>query len=77
MFCILHLDLSNIFFQKHPVVVPHEQLHCLTPQQSMAFFVQPDDDVIIECLDGLGHYSPISSLEYLNQRLNATYLQTS
>ena len=40
----------------------------------MAFFVHPDDDVIIECLGGSGHYPPITALEYLNQRLEATYL---
>lgn len=58
----------------HRVVVPHEELRRLTARQSMAFFVHPDNDVIIECLDGSGHYPPITSLEYLNQRLVATYL---
>jgi hypothetical protein len=62
------------FVQIHRVVVPHEELRRLTARQSMAFFVHPDNDVIIECLDGSGHYPPITSLEYLNQRLVATYL---
>ena len=62
-----------MFFQRHRVVVPGDELRRLTPRQSVAFFVQPDNDVVIECLDGSGHYPPITSLDYLNQRLNATY----
>ena len=59
---------------KHRVVVPgDDDLRRLSPRQSVAFFVQPDNDVIIECLDGSAHYPPITSLDYLNQRLNATY----
>jgi hypothetical protein len=59
--------------QRHRVVVPGDELRRLTPRQSVAFFVHPDDDVMIECLDGSQHYPPITSLDYLNQRLNATY----
>ena len=62
------------FLQKHRVVVLQEQLRRLTPRKSMAFFVYPDDEVIIECLDGSSHYPPISSLDYLSQKLKATYL---
>ena len=59
---------------KHRVVVPgDDDLRRLSPRQSVAFFVHPDNDVIIECLDGSAHYPPITSLDYLNQRLNATY----
>ena len=39
----------------------------------MAFFVHPDDEVMIECLDKSNKYQPIGSLEYLNQRFSATY----
>lgn len=59
--------------QKHRVVVPRDDFRRSTPRQSMAFFIHPDNDVIIECLDGSGHYAPITALDYLNYRLQVTY----
>lgn len=43
-------------------------------RQSLAFFVQPDDEALITCLDGLDKYPPVKSGDYLMQRLNASYL---
>ena len=57
----------------HRVVVPKEELFHLKPRQSVAFFVRPDNGVMIECLDGSNHYPPITALEYTKQRFNATY----
>jgi len=37
-------------------------------RQSGAFFVLPDDDVVIRCLDNSNKYEPITSLDYLNMR---------
>ncbi|XP_028411070.1 2-oxoglutarate-dependent dioxygenase htyE-like [Dendronephthya gigantea] len=65
---------DRLMSTKHRVVVPREEIRRLSPRQSAAFFVHPDDDAIIQCLDGSKHYPPITSLEYLLQRLNATYL---
>ena len=65
---------DELISTRHRVVVPRDELKRSTPRQSAAFFVHPDNDVIIECLDGSGHYPPISSLDYLNHRLDATYL---
>ncbi|CAB4042505.1 UPF0676 -like [Paramuricea clavata] len=58
---------------RHRVVIPKEELRRQTARQSVVLFVRPDNDVVIECLDGSGHYPPITALDYLNQRLNATY----
>ena len=60
-------------FQRHRVVVPKEELFHSKPRQSIAFFVRPDNDVMVECLDGSNHYPPITALEYTKQRFNATY----
>ena len=58
---------------KHRVLIPPEELRKRQNRQSMAFFVHPDDEVMIECLDKSNKYQPIGSLEYLNQRFSATY----
>ena len=42
-------------------------------RQSIAFFVHPDDEVMVRCLDGSGKYEEISSIDYLNMRFSLTY----
>lgn len=58
---------------KHRVLIPQEELKKRQNRQSIAFFVHPDDNIMIECLDKSNKYEPISSLDYLNQRFSATY----
>ncbi|XP_029951564.1 UPF0676 protein C1494.01-like [Salarias fasciatus] len=42
-------------------------------RQSLAFFVQPDDEAVITCCDGSNKYPPVKAGEYLLQCLNAAY----
>lgn len=42
-------------------------------RQSVAFFVQPDDDAVISCVDGSNRYPPVSSSAYLQQRFRDSY----
>ncbi|XP_046556650.1 proline hydroxylase buaE-like isoform X2 [Haliotis rubra] len=58
---------------KHRVLVPEAELKKRQSRQSLAFFVHPNDEVIIRCLDGSDKYEPISSIDYLNYRFNVTY----
>ncbi|XP_030844482.1 UPF0676 protein C1494.01-like isoform X2 [Strongylocentrotus purpuratus] len=53
----------------HRVVMPKTS----EPRQSIVFFGHPDDDEVIECVDGSNKYPPINSLEYLEKRLYDTY----
>ncbi|CAL8358294.1 unnamed protein product [Lota lota] len=39
-------------------------------RQSLAFFVQPDDDYLITCCDGSNKYPAVKSGDYVNYRLN-------
>jgi len=39
----------------------------------LAFFIQPDNEFMIECLDHSQKYEPISSIDYLNMRFGVTY----
>lgn len=59
---------------RHRVVVPYDELLRSNPRQSMAFFVRPDNNVVIECLDGSNNYPPVASQDYLNQRLAGIYV---
>ena len=38
-------------------------------RQAIVLFVQPDDDVVVRCLDGSNIYEPITSREYRMMRL--------
>ena len=42
-------------------------------RQSMAYFVQPDDDVEVSCLDGSDKFKPVKSKEYLISKFSDTY----
>ncbi|XP_037387394.1 UPF0676 protein C1494.01-like isoform X2 [Pygocentrus nattereri] len=45
-------------------------------RQSMTFFVQPDDNVMISCCDGSNKYPPVKCVDYLQSRFNETYGKT-
>nr|XP_022286433.1 UPF0676 protein C1494.01-like [Crassostrea virginica] len=58
---------------KHRVLIPEKETMLKKGRQSIAFFVHPDDEVMITCLDGSGKYEEISSIDYLNMRFGLTY----
>lgn len=62
-------DLTFSPHQLHRVLLPPAG-DCST-RQSLAFFVQPDDDAVIRCCDGSDKYPPVSSGLYLQKRLQA------
>ena len=64
---------DSLLATKHRVLVPEEEFRKRKCRQSIAFFVHPDDDFIVKCLDGSDKYEPISSLDYLNYRFSVTY----
>ncbi len=57
------------------VSTPHRVIPPARQRYSLAFFFQPNPDVVVEALPGTGepHYPPITSADYLTQRLTATY----
>lgn len=42
-------------------------------RQSLAFFVQPDDEAMISCCDGSDKYPPVKSVDYLLSRFKESY----
>jgi isopenicillin N synthase-like dioxygenase len=50
--------------------MPKEEETRRRDRQSGAFFVSPDADVVIRCLDNSSKYEPITSKDYLRMRFN-------
>ncbi|XP_046551294.1 2-oxoglutarate-Fe(II) type oxidoreductase hxnY-like [Haliotis rubra] len=57
----------------HRVILPDTEKGKACCRQSVALFVDPDDEVVIECLDGSSKYKPVTSYDYVRDRLRATY----
>lgn len=57
------------------VSTPHRVLIPKKPRRSLAFFLDPNPDAVIEALPGTGaaKYPPVTGAAYLKQRLDATY----
>ncbi|KAK3083836.1 hypothetical protein FSP39_003896 [Pinctada imbricata] len=64
---------DKLLATEHRVIIPEEEIKRKTGRQSVAFFVQPDDDVMITCLDKSNKYEPITARDYLNMRFHATF----
>ncbi|KAL3881735.1 hypothetical protein ACJMK2_028131 [Sinanodonta woodiana] len=64
---------DKLIATKHRVLIPEEELKKRQCRQSLAFFVHPDDDCMITCLDGSNKYEPITSKDYLDYRFSLTY----
>ena len=62
---------SNDLYQS----TPHRVLPPARPRRSIAFFLDPNPDSVIEALPGTGapHYPPVTGADYLRGRLDATY----
>lgn len=57
----------------HRVLVPDDDhVRCLE-RQSIAFFLHPDNDTVIECIDGSNKYPPITAAEDIAKRFAKTY----
>ena len=60
------------------VSTPHRVLVPRNPRRSLAFFLDPNPDALIEALPGTGtaKYPPVTGADYLKMRLDATYAET-
>ncbi len=52
-------------FQVHRVVEPTDGSGGDKWRRSTSYFINPDDDVIVECLDGSNKYPPVNAAEYV------------
>ena len=58
------------------VSTPHRVMPPKNVRRSLAFFLDPDPDAVIEALPGTGEpkYPPVTGADYLRSRLDATYV---
>ena len=54
----------------HRVLIPEEEIRRRKCRQSVAFFTQPDDEFLVQCLDGSDKYEPIKTIDYFNYRFD-------
>lgn len=60
--------------QEHRVLVPAAEHQQKQPRRSMAFFVHPDNDVLLTPLDGSkGATPPVTAIQHLHRRFAETY----
>ena len=64
---------DRLLATRHRVRIPEMEVKRRKHRQSIVFFMDPNDDVIIRCLDGSNTYEPVGSLEYLFKKLRETY----
>ncbi|XP_064406736.1 uncharacterized protein LOC135351611 [Halichondria panicea] len=57
----------------HRVLVPDDETVKERVRQSIAFFVHPDNEVLVETIDGSNKYPPITALEDTFRRLKQSY----
>lgn len=60
-------------FQMHRVRVPEEEVRRRATRQSIAFFVQPDNGVVVSPLNDADDAKSVECLAYLKKRLSETY----
>ncbi|XP_024136900.1 UPF0676 protein C1494.01 [Oryzias melastigma] len=56
---------------RHRVLLPPVGDSCT--RQSLAFFLHPDDDALITCLDGSNKYPPVTAQAYVLQKFKDSY----
>ena len=63
--------------QPHRVLNPVDESILRKSRQSIAIFIHPDHETVIECIDGSNKYPPITAYEDTYQRLFRTYKNNS
>ena len=63
--------------QPHRVLLPVEEAGKTSVRQSLAFFCHPDNQVLVECVDGSNKYPPVLAVDDAMRRLRNADTQTS
>ncbi|XP_060064180.1 uncharacterized protein LOC132544579 [Ylistrum balloti] len=64
---------DTLMATKHRVLIPDDETKRREFRQSTAFFILPDEEVMIDCLDKSNKYDPVSSKDYLAMMLKPIY----
>ena len=67
------MSYTNVVFQLHRVLMPEASNSRHLARQSIACFIHPDEDMVVECVDGSNKYPPILASDYLLKRFEETF----
>ena len=59
--------------QPHRVIIPQETPKYNRSRQTLAIFVHPDHETIVQCIDGSGKYPPVKACEDTMKRFEDSY----
>ena len=59
---------------KHRILIPEDEERKKKFRQSLIYFLVPDNELVIKCLDGSDKYEPITSRAYVDYKLKDQYL---
>ena len=68
-----HRVIFSHFIKEHSGDGRDDQI-VLPERRSLAFFVQPNDDVIVKPIEASSEYKPVLTIDYLNEKFKATYI---
>lgn len=67
------VKIFSLSRQVHRVLIPEGELKRRVPRRSLVLFYDPDDDIMITCLDGSNKYPPIRARDWIYHQLHSTY----
>ena len=60
---------------EHRILIPTDEVQKKRIRQGLIFFLLPDDDFVIECLDGSNKYEPMRAISYAEDKFTTQYLE--
>ena len=59
---------------KHRIPIPEDEERRKMSRQSLVYFLVPNNDLVIECLDGSNKYEPLTSRQFVDYKLENQYI---
>ena len=60
---------------EHRILIPTDEAQKKRIRQALIFFLLPDDDFVIKCLDGSNKYEPMRAISYAEDKFTTQYLE--
>ena len=69
--CLEFWSSGKLKSTRHRVMMPNT--YPSTARQSMVFFLGPDNDVTVSCVDGSDKYPTVNAYDYIMMKYKETY----
>ena len=67
------MRIANRAFQKHRVLLPTDDVQKHTAKQNLVYYLTPNSDAMVRCIDGSQKYPPTRYIDLLDQRMQASW----